>query len=122
MALIDYAAALKRLGNDTGLLREMAKILLEDAPERLAEFRSAMQKRDFQTAGRAAHALKGLALNFGAQRAAKAGEALERASSTSHLDFDAAAAELEEAFAELLPVIEQLAHADHGPYEVRSDA
>ena len=85
---INLQAALRRLGGDTELLREMAQIVVEDAPGLLAQALSARavgdldarNPDDFDAAARAAHALKGLLSNFSdpAARAAQLAETVLR--------------------------------------------
>jgi HPt (histidine-containing phosphotransfer) domain-containing protein len=109
MSLYDYSASLKRMAGDTGLLREMAGLFVADVPPKLEDFRRALKAGDLKSASKAAHALKGLALNFGAARACKAAEAMERGATSPQFDLAAASAELEESFAELLPALRKLA-------------
>jgi HPt (histidine-containing phosphotransfer) domain-containing protein len=69
---IDLAAALRRLGGDVELLRELAAIYVQDAPELVLQATSALAQRDLQQAAHAAHSLKGLSSNFSAAAAAAA--------------------------------------------------
>jgi two-component system, sensor histidine kinase and response regulator len=75
----DYDGALRRLGGDTELLREVAQFFLEDSPGLLDQLRAALAEGDATTAERSAHSLKGLAANFGAQQAVDAALAIESA-------------------------------------------
>jgi len=68
---IDAAAldALRELGgrDEPGLLRELIAIYLEDAPQRLAEIRSALERGDLELLERASHTLKSSSANIGAR-------------------------------------------------------
>lgn len=48
------------------LLRELLTLFLRDTPERLEALRHALAAGDLESAGRAAHSLKGSAANLGA--------------------------------------------------------
>lgn len=73
---VDLHAALRRLGGDAELLREMAAIVVQDAPGLLAQAVAGLDSDERETAARAAHSLKGLASNF-SNPAAGAAEAAE---------------------------------------------
>lgn len=76
---IDLQAALRRLGGDAELLREMAQIVVQDMPDFVRQAGRGLE--DPETAARAAHSLKGLAANFSdaAARAAQEAESAVRA-------------------------------------------
>jgi two-component system, sensor histidine kinase and response regulator len=76
-AIFDYDGALKRLGGDEELFREIAQFFLEDSPGLIDQLRSALAVRDATSAERAAHSLKGLAGNFGAKQAVETALAIE---------------------------------------------
>ncbi|HUT34725.1 MAG TPA: response regulator [Planctomycetota bacterium] len=59
--VFDRHAALRVVGGDADLFREVAGIFLEDCPRRLAEARSALERGDPEGLRRAAHTLKGAA-------------------------------------------------------------
>jgi two-component system sensor histidine kinase/response regulator len=73
----DLSAALARLGGDVGLLREIAEFFRDDAPEFLARLKVAVAAGDCAEVQRAAHSLKGLAVNFDAHSAAQVALRLE---------------------------------------------
>lgn len=75
---IDYKAALGRLGGDESLFRELVKLFGEDAPKLLDDIDAGVAKREEQQVARAAHSLKGLASNFGAQAAIESALEVER--------------------------------------------
>jgi two-component system, sensor histidine kinase and response regulator len=107
----DYAGSLRRMGDDHGLFQEMVELLRADAPPLLAAVRDAQEHGDTSSMQRAAHTLKGLASNFGAQRAIAAAAALEKLAKCQQSDgMRAAIQELEESLDELIaalaPVLE----------------
>jgi len=61
---LDRQSALKRVGGDAGLLREMAGLFLEDTPPLLGEMQAALTAGDSATVARGAHRLKGAISNF----------------------------------------------------------
>jgi HPt (histidine-containing phosphotransfer) domain-containing protein len=75
---IDLEQALRRLGNDPELLRELALIYVEDAPGLLEKAGQGIDPAQLEEAARSAHSLKGLASNFSAA-AAEAAQAAEAA-------------------------------------------
>ena len=64
---VDYKGAIKRLGGDHSLFLEFINIFDEDAPELVREIETAFEQNDAENLKRHAHALKGLAMNFGAK-------------------------------------------------------
>lgn len=103
------------MGNDPALFQEMVGLLNEDAPQYLATIRECTVSRDYVTLKRAAHTMKGLVLNFGAQRAVLAAVTLENLANTvthdvaEQVNLPAAIHELDQSLREL-----QQALADHG--------
>jgi HPt (histidine-containing phosphotransfer) domain-containing protein len=83
--ILDLEGALARLGGDKSLFSEMAGIVLEDAPQRLALLIEAVSANDAHSVRMHAHALKGLVAGCGGNRAAKAAQALEDAGAASDL-------------------------------------
>jgi HPt (histidine-containing phosphotransfer) domain-containing protein len=82
---IDLSAALRRLGGDAELLREMALIVVQDMPELLVQACSGLMSDDLEPAARAAHSLKGLAANF-SEPAARAAQEAETAIRSGNAD------------------------------------
>lgn len=76
--IIDYAGAMKRLGDDAELFREFIVYYDEDAKKLLREIETAIDGQATGDLHRAAHNLKGLASNLGAQRVVNASHSLER--------------------------------------------
>ena len=75
---IDWDVAKRLLGNDTAVLTEFADVLKSEAPQRLAEIRSAIETHDSTLLRRAAHTLKGSSAYFGAEPLTRAALALEQ--------------------------------------------
>jgi HPt (histidine-containing phosphotransfer) domain-containing protein len=77
-AVVDFAAALRRLEGSQELLRDLINFFLEDAPDLLSTIEHALETGDLLRVRRAAHSLKGLAANFGAESATVAASCLEQ--------------------------------------------
>jgi HPt (histidine-containing phosphotransfer) domain-containing protein len=84
--IIDVEGTLTRFGGDTGLFREMASILVEDAPRLAQQVEAAVLAEDASAIQMKAHALKGLVVGCGGVRAAQAAQKLEDAGRTQRLD------------------------------------
>ncbi len=111
--VVDLQATFVRIGFDEELLREMATLCREDAPRRFHELRNAAQGADRRTVCHKAHALKGIAANFGAERTMRAAaevEALAPAASRGVLL--TAIDELRDAVEEMLSALAELVAAD----------
>lgn len=78
--ILDRHGALKRLGGDEGLFADLAKVFCEDAPPLLDRLLAAVEANDIQGTHRAAHALRGLASNFGADSLIQSLQKLEERS------------------------------------------
>ena len=105
--LYDYAGAMQRMGNDEELFLEMIHILRDDAPRRFGEIQSGLSSGDLAQVQRAAHSLKGLVANFGAERAQAAAARVEQLA--KHGDPEAippSLAELKEAVQQLVAALE----------------
>ncbi len=84
-AVLDLDAALRRVEGDWELLGDLARLLLEDAPRRLAELDQAAARGDLRGVQRSAHALKGAVANFDASEARGAARAVELAARQGEL-------------------------------------
>ena len=105
-SIYDHDGALRRMGNDAELFAEMVGLLRSDAPHWLTVLKSALDDGDSAQIHRAAHTLKGLAANFGAERAVGAALEIERRAKAQQSDGMAAAVqELEEALDELIAAL-----------------
>jgi HPt (histidine-containing phosphotransfer) domain-containing protein len=76
---VDLAVALRWLGGDRRLLRELVGIFVDDGPKRLEALRTAVRTVDGQQVEQIAHSLKGSASILGAGRLRDAAQALEDA-------------------------------------------
>jgi PAS domain S-box-containing protein len=84
--VIDRAALLAGIDGNRRLLREIARLFLADCPQRLAEIKEAIRRRDAVRLGKAAHTLKGSIGNFAAKNAFAAAERLESMGKNAELD------------------------------------
>ena len=74
---VDRAALLARLGGDEALMRDVARLFLEDCQDRLAAIKSAIDQRDADRLRMEAHTLKGSAANLSADELSEAARVLE---------------------------------------------
>lgn len=110
IARLNSAVALERLGGDEELLREVARLFLDEYPVLLAEIRESVSLRDADGLQRAAHSLKGSVSNFGADAAYNAAFVLEMMGRTRDLaEADRGLAELDEALQYIHPALLELA-------------
>jgi HPt (histidine-containing phosphotransfer) domain-containing protein len=104
--IYDHDGALRRMGNDAELFAEMVGLLRSDAPHWLTVLKRAIDDGDPAQIQRAAHTLKGLAANFGAERAVGLAADIERRAKTQQLEgLTGAAQELEESLDELIAAL-----------------
>lgn len=89
--LCNLDAALRRMGGNVGLLRQVIDFFHADAPGLRVRLRQALEAGDASQLQITAHSLKGLVSNFDAERAVKAALRVEQLGQTSRLD-DASAA------------------------------
>lgn len=85
-AVINVGAALARMGGDSDLLADVAQFFLEDAPQLMAQMRTALGDRQAVELAHAAHTLKGLASNFDAIHVQMRAAELESAGHRGQLD------------------------------------
>ncbi|MBY0239420.1 MAG: response regulator [Burkholderiaceae bacterium] len=95
--VLDWNAALLRLDGDEELLHELAALFLQDGPQLWDEVVAARAAGDQERSARAVHSLKGVLVNFGAQRAMTAAECWSAGSGAD----DALALALNEVYREL---------------------
>jgi HPt (histidine-containing phosphotransfer) domain-containing protein len=94
------------MGNDQELFHEMVDLLRSDAPPLLSAAQNAHREGDPSGLQWAAHTLKGLASNFGAERAVAAAADVERlAKARQSSGLPAAITELEESLSELIAAL-----------------
>jgi len=75
--LFDYAEALSTFLNNKELVSKLSKSFLEKAEQHGRAIEEAIQSGDYEKAFQQAHAVKGSALNLGAQRLGKIAQQLE---------------------------------------------
>lgn len=78
MGELDYSAALARVGGDVELLQELAGMFMEEYPKLLDEIRRGLAEQNAAAASNAAHQLKGLLAQFGAETARQAAYGVEQ--------------------------------------------
>lgn len=83
--VFDVESTMRRLAGDKELFREFVDYFHEDSPKLLTALRGSLTIDDAAAVQRAAHSLKGLAANFGAQRCAEAALQLEEAGAAGDL-------------------------------------
>jgi HPt (histidine-containing phosphotransfer) domain-containing protein len=106
---LDVDAALARVGGDVDLLKDIARVFLDDCPRALAELQNAGARGDCAAVERAAHGLKGAASNFGASVVVAAGLRIEQMGHAGTLEeFGPALASFEAALASLSDELEAL--------------
>ncbi|MRV73418.1 response regulator [Duganella sp. FT92W] len=81
--VLDWEAALLRLDGDEDLLRELAALFVQDGPQLWRDVLDARAAGEHERSSRAIHSLKGVLVNFGAQRAIAAAERLSSGSEGS---------------------------------------
>lgn len=106
---LDRDAALSRVGGDLDLLKDIARVFLDDCPRALNELRDAASRHDCKLAERAAHGLKGAASNFGAKRVVESSLRIEKMGRLGNLQgVEGALQSLEDALASLRVELESL--------------
>ncbi len=106
---LDWDAALERVGGDADLLKDIARLFIDDCPRALAELRDAGARGDHPLVERAAHGLKGAASNFGARRVVETSLRIEKMGRAGTLDdFPAVLEALEDGLASLRKELEAL--------------
>jgi two-component system, sensor histidine kinase and response regulator len=107
--VVDFEAALERLDGNRALLGDMAAFFLEDSPDLLVRIRQGLQNGTSDEVRRAAHSLKGLASNFGAERTVQTARAIEKSAEAGDLSRAAGRfAELEQCVDELVGALQSL--------------
>jgi len=102
MKEIDYNAALARVGGDKALLAELAEMFESEYPLLLDAVRTGLRSGNGAAINAAAHQLKGLLAQFGAENARDAAFAVETAGRAGDLKQAA------DAFTELERLMEKL--------------
>ncbi len=89
--VIDFPAVLERVEDDRELLGELARLFLEELPERLSLIADRLASRDAKGLQAVAHALKGSAGNLAAIAVYEAAKQLEHSGRTADWGMAAAA-------------------------------
>lgn len=101
--------ALRRLGDDVELLRDIVQIYLEDAPGMVEKIHNAVDQADANALQRAAHSLKGLAATLSASEVVGAAARLEHLAVSKNLaDAPKAAAEVDQHVSDLNAAVQHL--------------
>jgi PAS domain S-box-containing protein len=109
---VDWAVALKAVGGDEDILRELAGLFVETSPRWLAELRAAVGRRDVAGVRRLAHTIKGSLGQLGATPAHAAAQRLEAIGQAEDLAGAAeACAALEEEVGRLRTALARLTQA-----------
>lgn len=107
--LIDYVAALDRVGGDRSLLNEITGIFLEEYPVLLEQIRQAVRDQNGDRLQRSAHSLKGSVANFGAAEVVSAAYRVERLGRSGQLsEAREAVADLETELQRLEPALKAI--------------
>lgn len=75
--ILDFDGAMKRLGNDVELYKDFVGYFVEDIPQLLKQARVAIAQQDAKQLELAAHSVKGLSANLGAEAVVAAAATLE---------------------------------------------
>lgn len=76
-SIIDQEVLFERVGGDMDLLMELADLCMEESVRLLERIHRAVREKDPDELEKAAHALKGSVLNFGAKKLAEVAQGLE---------------------------------------------
>jgi CheY-like chemotaxis protein len=83
--LIDHKLALERMGGDAELLKQVARLFTEHAPQWVAESAAALKANDAKTLKRLSHTLKSAADNLGASAAVETARSIEQLAAQQQL-------------------------------------
>jgi len=107
---IDSQAVLERLGGDSELFADVARLFLESCPAGVSAIKAAIDDRDAAALMKAAHALRGAAANLSAGALCDAAQILERLGAESRLE--PAEAAWRRLSVEAAAVMDELRHFD----------
>jgi len=111
-SVVDWAEALRRVGGDAQLLRELLTVFLAELPVWRSDLRGAVERKDQELMTRLAHMVKGSMGQFGAQTGYAASLRLEMCGKEGKWDAGLEAfAELERELERLLPVFVEFAES-----------
>jgi len=84
--ILDRAALMARLMDDTDLVREVLDEFLKDIPHQIETLKSAIEAGDVETAHRQAHSIKGAAANVAAEALREVAFEMEKAGKAGDMD------------------------------------
>ena len=114
-SVLDLAKLESQVNGDRDMLRRLARIFIEEAPQRLGEVRAGVADGDCERVRRAAHTLRGSARQLVAPAAAAAALAVEEAAKADALaEAGDALANLDCELGKLVEVFSRLAADDRG--------
>ena len=107
--VLDYAGAMRRLGDDRGLFDDLARFYRADAPGIVSNLRAGVEGHDKPAVVLAAHSLKGIASMCGGMGVAKIASQLEGLANRE--DYPAITAALPDLDAAMTTLVEALDQA-----------
>ena len=78
LLMLDFQLAMERVGGDEDLLKEIARLFLDEYPDSLRKLEVAIASQNPKQVEHEAHTLKGAIANFGAPQATNAALELEQ--------------------------------------------
>jgi len=105
LLVADFMRALKSMDDSAELFNEIVRLFLEDAPQHMQKIKEGQANGDSKLVNHSAHALKGMAGIFMAERLVQTAQRVEKIAGQEGCV--AAVAELDRAFAEFLVAIEE---------------
>jgi len=102
----DFKRALKSMDDSAELFNEIVRLFLEDAPQHMQKIKEGQANADSKIVNHSAHALKGMAGIFMAERVMQTAQRVEKIAGQEGCE--EAVAELDSAFVELLAAIGEL--------------
>ncbi len=84
--MFDRAAFLGRCMGDEDLVRDVLKLFLDNMPQRIQELQTALDVGDAPAVRMAAHTVRGMAANTGAENLRALAEEMEDAAQSGNLD------------------------------------
>ena len=113
LLLLDRQLALARIGGDKELLGELAQAFLEEYPVLLSSVREGLAEGEAKEAANAAHQLKGLLGQFGAEPARLVAARLEQTCKAGNLvEAESEFAALQTSMQQLYPLLRALSEPD----------
>jgi HPt (histidine-containing phosphotransfer) domain-containing protein len=112
--IFDMSLALEQFDGDHELLSEIAGVFIEDYQSMLSRIRTAIEDGDHKSLERAAHALKGVVVNFCCTCAAEHSQELEAMGNTSEMSAaELTFTRLEAEIGQLVAALRPIAHGVH---------